>query len=104
MIQEVPHVDAKQLRLIAEALKPRFTEGGFLLASQSADGRVNFVAAVSQAFSKKCKAGDWVNVAAKRLGGKGGGRPDFAQAGGTDASHLKQALQDARDYFMTNCG
>ena len=104
LIQEVPHVDAKQLRLIAEALKPRFTEGGFLLASQSADGRVNFVAAVSQAFSKKCKAGDWVNVAAKRLGGKGGGRPDFAQAGGTDASHLKQALQDARDYFMTNCG
>jgi alanyl-tRNA synthetase len=98
LIHELKDRDAKQLRLIAEALKPHFTSGAFMLAS-ICDGRANLVACVSSALSKKLKAGDWVNAAAKIVGGKGGGRPDFAQAGGAEIEKLSDALQEARKFY-----
>ncbi len=97
LIQGIPHKDAKQLRLIAEALKNHFTDGGFLLASHL-DGRVSLVAVVASSLSKTLKAGEWVNAVAQAVGGKGGGRPDFAQAGGPEVANFENALKIAKDY------
>lgn len=101
LVRELPSMDAKQLRQIAENLKSHFKQGGLLLASVF-DGRVNLVAVVSQELSKKLKAGDWINAAAKEIGGKGGGRPDFAQAGGSEIAQVAKALAVAKDFFVKN--
>ncbi len=98
LIRELPAMNVQQLRSVAEALKPHFKKGAFLLASVDA-GRVNLVAGVSPELSKKMKAGDWVNAAAKCVGGKGGGRPDFAQAGGGEITKLAEALAAAKDFL-----
>ena len=60
---------------------------------------MNFVAAVSDdLIAKGLKAGDWVSEAATAAGGKGGGRPQLAQAGGKEPEKLGEALEKARDY------
>ena len=55
-------------------------------------GKVSLIAGVTADFTGKVKAGELVNFVAQQVGGKGGGRPDMAQAGGTDPSQLPQAL------------
>jgi alanyl-tRNA synthetase len=81
-----------------DSLKKKSPTHGILLASAS-DGKVNFVAAVSDdLIAKGLKAGDWVREAAKVAGGGGGGRPQMAQAGGKDPSKLPDALNTARDF------
>jgi alanyl-tRNA synthetase len=60
--------------------------------------KVSLVASVSQDVIGKIKAGDLVNHVAMQVGGKGGGRPDMAMAGGTDASKLPQALASVIDW------
>ena len=56
------------------------------------DGKVSLCAGVSKPLTAKVKAGDLVKFVAEQIGGKGGGRPDLAQAGGTDAAKLPEAL------------
>jgi alanyl-tRNA synthetase len=69
-----------------------------MLAS-AGDGKVNFVAAVSDdLIAKGLKAGDWVRETAKVAGGGGGGRPQMAQAGGKDPAKLPEALRAARAF------
>ena len=63
-----------------------------LLASVN-DGKVSLIAGVTSDLTGKVKAGELVNFVAQQVGGKGGGRPDLAQAGGTDPTRLPQALQ-----------
>ncbi|ROH85423.1 alanine--tRNA ligase [Pseudomethylobacillus aquaticus] len=84
-------VDAKGLREVADKLKDKLGSCALLLAVTEAD-KVSLVAAVSKDLTGKLKAGDLVNFVATQVGGKGGGRPDMAMAGGTDASKLPQAL------------
>ncbi|MGB5065568.1 MAG: DHHA1 domain-containing protein, partial [Candidatus Competibacter sp.] len=62
------------------------------------DGKVRLVAGVTSAETRRLKAGDLVNMVAQQVGGKGGGRPDLAQAGGTDPSKLDSALQSVPDW------
>jgi alanyl-tRNA synthetase len=57
------------------------------------DGKVRLAAGVTKNNTDRVRAGDLVNFVAEQVGGKGGGRPDFAQAGGTDASKLDAALE-----------
>ena len=62
----------------------------------SADGKVSLIAGVTPTLTAKVKAGELVNMVAQQVGGKGGGRPDMAQAGGTDAAALPKALASVR--------
>jgi len=83
--------DAAALREIVTDLTGKSEQAIVLLAAVN-DGKVSLCAGVSKALTGKVKAGDLVKFAAEQVGGKGGGRPDLAQAGGTDAAKLPEML------------
>jgi alanyl-tRNA synthetase len=68
------------------------------------DGKVSLIAGVTADSTSKVKAGDLVNFVAQQVGGKGGGRPDMAQAGGTDPSGLPNALAGVADWIGAKLG
>ncbi len=84
-------VDAKSLRDTLDQLKNKLGSGVVLLATES-DGKVNLIAGVTKDLVGRFKAGDLVKAAAEKVGGRGGGRPDMAQAGGTDPAGIPAAL------------
>jgi alanyl-tRNA synthetase len=88
----VDGADAETLRNAADSYKSRLQNAVVVLGS-TADGKVMLVASVSPALSKTVSAGKLIGEIARMVGGKGGGRPDFAQAGGNDPSKLEAALQ-----------
>ena len=67
-------------------------------------GKVSIVAGVTKDYCGRVRAGDLVNVVASKVGGKGGGRPDFAQAGGSQPEHLAQALASVHDWVREQLG
>jgi alanyl-tRNA synthetase len=83
--------DANTLRETMDKLKDKLKTAAIVLASVN-DGKVSLAAGVTQDVIVKIKAGDLVNFVAQQVGGKGGGKPDMAMAGGTDASALPKAL------------
>jgi alanyl-tRNA synthetase len=91
-------VDRKSLLETLDKLKDKLKSGAILLASVEAPDKVSLVAGVTADLTAKIKAGELVNFVAQQVGGKGGGRPDMAQAGGTDASKLPAALAGVRDW------
>jgi alanyl-tRNA synthetase len=84
-------LDAEGLRSVVDTLRERMGPGVICLGS-SMDGKVALVASVSKDLTKRIQAGKLVQEVATLVGGKGGGRPDLAQGGGTDASRLDEAL------------
>ncbi len=84
--------DVATLRETMDKLKDKLKTAAIVLASVS-DGKVSLIAGVTADATAKVKAGELVNFVAQKVGGKGGGRADMAQAGGTDPSGLAQALQ-----------
>ena len=84
--------DAKTLREAMDRLKDKLKPAAIVLGSV-ADGRVSLVAGVTSELTAKLKAGELVNHVAQQVGGKGGGRPDLAQAGGNDPARLPEALR-----------
>jgi alanyl-tRNA synthetase len=91
-------VDAGMLRESLDKVKERLGSGVALLASV-ADGKVSLIAGVTKDLTGKVKAGELVNFVAQQVGGKGGGRPDMAQAGGTNPAGLKDALQSVEGWL-----
>jgi alanyl-tRNA synthetase len=89
--------DAKTLREALDSLKARLKSAAIVLGSTEG-GKVSLIAGITADFTARLKAGDLVNFVAQQVGGKGGGRPDMAQAGGTDASKLAGALQSVRGW------
>lgn len=89
--------DAAALREIVTDLTGKSDNAVILLAAIN-DGKVSLCAGVSKALTGKVKAGDLVKFAAEQVGGKGGGRPDLAQAGGTDAGKLPEMLASAEEW------
>jgi alanyl-tRNA synthetase len=83
--------DAAVLRETMDKLKDKLKTAVILLAAVS-DGKVSLIAGVTADATSKVKAGELVNFVAQQVGGKGGGRPDMAQAGGTQPEHLSAAL------------
>ncbi|WP_305824593.1 alanine--tRNA ligase [Massilia brevitalea] len=83
--------DVGTLREAMDRLKDKLGTAAIVLASV-ADGKVSLIAGVTKDATGKVKAGELVNFVAQQVGGKGGGRPDMAQAGGTDPAGLPQAL------------
>jgi alanyl-tRNA synthetase len=84
-------LDAEGLRSVVDTLRERMSSGVICLGS-AVDGKVNLVASVSKDLVKRFQAGKLVQEVAPIVGGRGGGRPDLAQGGGTDASRLDEAL------------
>lgn len=74
------------------------SEQAIVLLAAVNDGKVSLCAGVSKALTGKVKAGDLVKFAAEQVGGKGGGRPDLAQAGGTDADKLPETLSSIENW------
>jgi alanyl-tRNA synthetase len=89
--------DAKTLRETLDKLKDRLKSAVVVLAAVEG-GKVALIAGVTPDLTSKLKAGDLVNFVAQQVGGKGGGRPDMAQAGGTSPDKLPQALASVRGW------
>jgi alanyl-tRNA synthetase len=89
--------DANTLRETMDKLKDKLQSAAIVLASVN-DGKVSLAAGVTKDLIAKLKAGDLVNHVASQVGGKGGGKPDMAMAGGTDASQLPKALASVEDW------
>ncbi len=88
---KLDQVDPKSLRDLVDQLKNKLGSSAIVLATVEGD-KVSLVAGVSKDQTAKIKAGDLVNIVATKVGGKGGGRPDMAMAGGNDPSGLAEAL------------
>ncbi|MGE5820407.1 MAG: DHHA1 domain-containing protein, partial [Deltaproteobacteria bacterium] len=96
LISQVDRVDAKQLRDIADQLKEKLGSSVVVLAS-AGEANVNLVASVSKDLTKKFHAGNIIKELARMVGGGGGGRPDFAQAGGKEPAQIAAALKRAEE-------
>lgn len=94
---EVANLDAKKLRDLVDQLKDKLGNAVIVLASKS-DDRVQLVVGVSKELTTQIKAGELINHIAAEIGGKGGGRPDFAQAGGSEIAGIAKALQMAKEW------
>jgi len=89
--------DARTLRETLDSLKSKLKTAAIVLGS-SEDGKVSLIAGVTADLTARLKAGELVNFVARQVGGKGGGRPDMAQAGGNDPSKLAGALQSVKQW------
>ncbi|MBL8482615.1 MAG: alanine--tRNA ligase, partial [Rhodocyclaceae bacterium] len=89
--------DAKALRETLDKLKDKLKSAALVLAAVG-DGKVSLIAGVTPDLTARIKAGDLVNFVARQVGGKGGGRPDMAQAGGTEPHNLPAALASVAGY------
>ena len=94
----LPDADASLLRQTVDQLKAKLESAVILLASVS-DEKVILIAGVTNDLTKKFKAGDLVNHVANQVGGKGGGRPDLAQAGGTNPEALSAAIDSVAGWI-----
>lgn len=95
IIAQLQNVESKALREMVDDLKNQLQSGIIMLAVES-KGKVALIAGVTKDLTSQVKAGDIVNTAAVEVGGKGGGRPDLAQAGGSDPSKIEDALSAVR--------
>ena len=100
LAKQLDGFDSKALRDTVDQLKNKLGTAVVVLACVEG-GKVSLVAGVTKDLTDRIKAGDIVNMAAQQVGGKGGGRPDMAMAGGTEPAGLPQALKSVVD-FVTN--
>jgi alanyl-tRNA synthetase len=89
--------DAKTLRETMDKLKDRLKSAAIVLGAVN-DGKVSLIAGVTPDLTARVKAGELVNFVAQQVGGKGGGRPDMAQAGGTEPGKLPNALESVKSW------
>ena len=94
----VEDADVKTLRELVDQLRNKLGSAAVILGSVT-EGRVNLIAGVTKDQISRVKAGDLVNAVAVQVGGKGGGRPDMAQAGGTEPGRLDAALASVADWI-----
>ena len=98
LVANIEGFNPKSLRDTVDQLKNKLGSSVVLLATV-ADDKVSLVAGVSKDLTDKVKAGELANLVAKKVGGKGGGRPDMAMAGGTDAGALAAALDEVKPWL-----
>ncbi len=95
--QRVDALDKSQMRNLVDELRGKLGSGVVVLGAASSDGKVSLIVGVSKDLTGRVQAGKVVGAIAAKVGGKGGGRPDLAEAGGTDVAGLDAALAGARD-------
>jgi alanyl-tRNA synthetase len=98
LVATLEHADSKSLRNTIDHLKNKLTSAVIVLATVT-DGKVTVTAGITRDNVEKIKAGDLVNMIALQIGGKGGGRPDLAEAGGNQPQHLTTALESAYSWI-----
>ena len=96
--------DAQSLREAVDSLKGRLGSAVIVLGTVTEEGKVSLVAGVTPDLTQKIRAGDLVGEISKIVSGRGGGRPDFAQAGGTDPSKLDAALKAVESLVAAKLG
>ena len=101
--ETIDGADVETLRSAVDKLKDKLGNAAIVLASTE-DGKVKIIAGVTKTLSKTLKAGELVNHVAHQVGGKGGGRPDLAQAGGDDPDKLPSALAGVADWVRSQVG
>jgi len=99
LVANLEGVEAKSLRSMMDDIKNRIGEGIVVLGVAN-DAKVNLIAGVTKNLTGKVKAGELVNFVASQVGGKGGGRPDMAQAGGDKPENLSQALDSVNAWLQ----
>ncbi len=99
----VDGVDAAGLRDLMDQLKNKLGSAVVVLGAAN-EGKVSLIAGVTADLTAKVKAGELVNMVAQQVGGKGGGRPDMAQAGGTEPAKLDGALKSVPDWVRAKIG
>ncbi|EOT9389512.1 alanine--tRNA ligase [Escherichia coli] len=97
LVSELSGVEQKMLRTMVDDLKNQLGSTIIVLATV-AEGKVSLIAGVSKDVTDRVKAGELIGMVAQQVGGKGGGRPDMAQAGGTDAAALPAALASVKGW------
>ena len=103
LVSKLEGVEAGDLRTLLDQLKNKLGSGIVVLGTASG-GKVSLIAGVTADLTGKVKAGELVNVAAQLVGGKGGGRPDMAQAGGTQPENLDAALAAIEPALISKLG
>lgn len=98
LIAELKGVESKALRTMMDDLKNQIGSGVIMLGL-AGDDKVNLIAGVTQDLTGKVKAGELVNFVAQQVGGKGGGRPDMAQAGGSQPENLATGLDSVSTWL-----
>ena len=98
LVANLPGVEAKALRGMLDELKQKISSGIIVLGVPGEE-KVNLIAGVTSDLVNQVKAGELVNFVASQVGGKGGGRPDMAQAGGTQPENLEHALTSVYDFI-----
>jgi len=101
---KIEGADAQTLRDAADRYKSRLENAVIVLGAQVAVDKVSLVSSVSPAVSARVSAGALIGEIAKLVGGRGGGRPDFAQAGGNDPSKLEDALRKVPELVAAKLG
>ncbi len=96
-------VEPKAMTDVLDQLKNKLVSAAIVLATVK-DGKVTLIAGVTKDQTARVKAGDLVNAVATQVGGKGGGRPDMARAGGTEPEKLEQALQQVPEWVREQIG
>ncbi|EKS6217548.1 alanine--tRNA ligase [Escherichia coli] len=97
LVRELSGVEPKMLRTMVDDLKNQLGSTIIVLATV-VEGKVSLIAGVSKDVTDRVKAGELIGMVAQQVGGKGGGRPDMAQAGGTDAAALPAALASVKGW------
>lgn len=97
LVSDLAGVEPKMLRTMVDDLKNQLGSTVIVLATV-AEGKVSLIAGVSKDVTDRVKAGELIGMVAQQVGGKGGGRPDMAQAGGTDAAALPAALASVESW------
>ncbi|BBI92952.1 alanyl-tRNA synthetase [Serratia symbiotica str. Tucson] len=100
LVSQLDNVEAKMLRIMVDDLKNQLGSAIIVLAT-TADDKVSLIAGVTKDLTDRVKAGELIGNVAQQVAGKGGGRPDMAQAGGTDVSALPAALNSVEAWVAS---
>ncbi|WP_421533769.1 alanine--tRNA ligase [Morganella morganii] len=101
LVKQLTNAEPKMLRTMVDDLKNQLSSGIIVLSTIS-DDKVSFIAGVTKDLTGKVKAGELVAFIAEQIGGKGGGRPDMAQAGGTDTAALPAAMASVESWVASH--
>ncbi|MES1943371.1 alanyl-tRNA ligase [Salinisphaera sp. PC39] len=104
LAERLDGADRKTLRDTVDQLKNKLGSGVVVLGAEEDDGKVALIAGVTKDLTDRVRAGDLVNFVAGKVGGRGGGRPDMAQAGGSEPAQLDAALSGVRDWVADVLG
>ncbi|MFA9500252.1 alanine--tRNA ligase [Mannheimia sp. E30BD] len=100
IIEKLDNVDSKALRTMVDDLKNQLGSGVIAFATET-EGKVSLIVGVTKDLTTKLNAGELVGLMATAVGGKGGGRPDMAMAGGSEPQNIPQALALAQEFITT---